>query len=132
MSKLDITAARIYDDFEGSDPRTLRVLVDRLWPRGVSREQAAIDVWPKDATPSTELRKSWHSDASGHEAKHFEAFKEAYRKELEAESARNALVDLAQAVADSPRTVLLTAAKDLEMSHVPVILEALKSALHSR
>ena len=128
----EIETARIYDepgDGPGRDAATFRVLVDRLWPRGVSRERAAIDLWSKEATPSTALRKAWHADPRGHEPEHFEAFKAAYREELAQEPARTALAELAQAVAGKPRVLLLTAAKDPELSHVPVIREALEQAL---
>lgn len=123
--KIDV--ARIYDSRDvAHDPGTLRVLVDRLWPRGVSKDDAAIDLWPKDALPSTELRKTWHADPDGHEPSHFEAFKAAYRDELAHEPAASALSELAQAVQKSDHVLLLTAAKDPSISHVPVLLEALE------
>ena len=133
MSTPEIAIARIYDspgDTAGNS-HAVRVLVDRLWPRGVSREQAAIDLWPKDVTPSSDLRKSWHADPHGHDPEHFEAFKHSYREELQSDTARSALEELAANVSDASSVVLLTAAKDPEMSHVPVILEALSDALSS-
>lgn len=98
----------------------------------MSREKAAIDLWPKDLTPSSELRKTWHADPHGHEPDHFEAFKASYREELAQEPAQAALLELADAVAEAPNVVLLTAAKTPDVSHVPVIVEALKRALRSR
>ena len=134
MAGTKIEVARIYDAegsgaAAGAGGRPLRVLVDRLWPRGVSREKAAIDLWPKDATPSTELRKTWHADPHGHDPEHFEAFEAAYRAELEEEPARTALAELVEAAAKAPRVLLLTAAKDPAVSHVPVIRAALERAL---
>ena len=71
--------SRWYDfalDLPGCDG--FRVLVDRIWPRGVSKERAAVDLWLKEAAPSTELRK-WF----GHDPEKFEEFKERYRAELD-------------------------------------------------
>lgn len=139
MAGTKIEVARIYEALVDAAPdgeatggaggKPLRVLVDRLWPRGVSRDRAAIDLWAKDATPSTELRKTWHADPHGHDPAHFEAFEAAYRAELAEEPARTALAELARAAAKAPSVLLLTAAKDPEVSHVPVIREALEAAL---
>ncbi|MEM0983300.1 MAG: DUF488 family protein [Planctomycetota bacterium] len=68
---------RVYDEAEPGDG--FRVLVDRIWPRGVSKERAAVDLWLKEAAPSTELRK-WF----GHDPEKFEEFKKRYRAELDA------------------------------------------------
>ncbi len=68
-----------------------RVLVDRLWPRGISKERAHIDLWLKDVAPSTELRK-WY----GHDQAKFAAFRERYIHELDAEPGRSALEQLRQ------------------------------------
>lgn len=138
MPKIEI--ARIYDheiegpaagagDASAGHDDAVRVLVDRLWPRGVSREKAAIDLWPKDATPSTELRKTWHADPLGHEPDHFEAFKASYRAELAEEPASSALKQLANDLSGASHVYLFTASKSPEMSHVPVIVEALEQAL---
>lgn len=112
-----------------SKGKAVRVLVDRLWPRGVSRQQAAIDHWPKDATPNTELRKSWHDDPHGHEDRNFQAFKDSYRDELKKEEAQEALKELADEIGDASEILLLTAAKDPGVSHVPVIQQAIKQAI---
>jgi uncharacterized protein YeaO (DUF488 family) len=72
---LRIKLKRIYEKSNEADG--LRVLIDRLWPRGVSKEEAKIDVWLKDLAPSTELRK-WY----GHEHKKWDAFKKRYADEL--------------------------------------------------
>lgn len=126
-TKANIEIARIYIRLdEAREDGTLRVLVDRLWPRGVSKERAAIDLWAKDVTPSDELRKSWHDDPDGHSPKHFYAFKAAYEAELREEPARTALAKLASEVAKAERTLLFTSAKNPDISHVPVLLKALK------
>ena len=83
-----------------------RVLVDRLWPRGVSRERAALDEWAKNATPSTALRRAFHSGDLD-----WERFVPAYRAELEEPAAREAVEGL-RAEALSGRVTLLIAGHD--------------------
>ena len=133
----EITVARIYDSLVHGSPgdahdSSLRVLVDRLWPRGVSREEAAIDLWPKEATPSTELRTSWHAAPHGHEPAQLDAFQDAYRAELASEPAHTALTDLANDAAGASRILLLTATKTPDVSHVPVFATALTELLQPR
>ncbi|MGW4974452.1 DUF488 domain-containing protein, partial [Streptomyces albidoflavus] len=67
---------RVYEPAEPSDGT--RVLVDRLWPRGVSKERAAVDVWLKEITPSTELRDWYHQNPE----ERYDGFTERYRTEL--------------------------------------------------
>ncbi|SDK80383.1 DUF488 domain-containing protein [Streptomyces indicus] len=109
---------RIYEAPSPSDGK--RVLVDRLWPRGLSKDAAHIDVWPKSLTPSAELRKWYH--AQGPDA--FEEFSSRYEAELAAPEAAAALDELRKLVAAGPVT-LLTASKDVEHSHVAVLLRVL-------
>lgn len=73
--KRKITIKRVYDPVEKDDG--IRILVDRLWPRGLSKEKAQIDLWLKDIAPSTGLRK-WF----GHDPDKWEEFKKCYREEL--------------------------------------------------
>lgn len=73
---MDIQLKRIYDEPEVSDG--VRILVERLWPRGLSKEKAKVDLWLKDAAPSTELRK-WFN----HDPAKWEEFKKRYYLELE-------------------------------------------------
>jgi uncharacterized protein YeaO (DUF488 family) len=75
-TKQDVCVRRVYDKAEDRDG--VRVLVDRIWPRGVSRATAALNEWCKDVSPSTELRK-WYS----HDPAKFEEFARRYRAELE-------------------------------------------------
>lgn len=72
---MQIKTMRIYDSF--SDKQDYRILVDRLWPRGISKEKAALDVWFKAIAPSTELRE-WFD----HQSDKFDLFKQKYEKEL--------------------------------------------------
>ncbi|WP_067703322.1 DUF488 domain-containing protein [Nocardia jejuensis] len=109
---------RVYDAPEAGDGR--RVLVDRLWPRGVSKQQAAIDDWAKDVTPSNELRR-WYHDAP--ETRRME-FERRYRAELSADEPRKALARLRAEAAAGPLT-LVTAVREPEHSHVPILLDEL-------
>lgn len=106
---------RIYDEPAADDGA--RVLVDRLWPRGVSKEQAALDLWLKDAAPSPELRV-WFD----HKPERFAEFSEKYRAEL----AHNPAVDELKALATQHSAVtLLYAAKDSAVNHAAVLREFL-------
>lgn len=104
---------RIYDDPENSDGT--RVLVDRVWPRGVSKDKAELDDWAKAAAPSTELRK-WYS----HDPEKFEEFSRRYREELKAEEPAEALESL-RGYAKRGRLTLLTAAKRDDISQATVL-----------
>ena len=96
-----------------------RVLADRLWPRGVSKERAALDEWAKDATPSTALRRAFHSGDLD-----WEQFVPAYRAELEEPAAREAVEGL-RAEALSGRVTLLIAGHDRNHTHARVLREAI-------
>lgn len=99
---------RIYEPKDAADG--LRVLIDRLWPRGVSKEEAAIDFWPKDLTPSGHLRKDYHDGVLK-----YEEFAARYEEELEQ-------VTIPQELTGVGKAVLLSAVKDVPRSHVPVLL----------
>lgn len=111
-----VSLARVYDPPSGLG---MRVLVDRLWPRGVSRPQAKLDQWAKDVAPSPELRR-WY----GHVPERFAEFARRYRAELGRPPAREVLSELAEQAQRSP-VVLLTATADLEQSGAAVLKEAL-------
>lgn len=103
---------------EPADPGDgTRVLVDRVWPRGIKKEDAQIEDWAKDVAPSTELRK-WF----GHDPARWDGFREAYRKELSA--AEDALDRLLGYLADGPLT-LVYAAKDTAHNNAVALREAL-------
>ncbi|WP_053693718.1 DUF488 domain-containing protein [Streptomyces sp. WM6372] len=113
-----IRLRRVYDPPEpGADG--VRVLVDRLWPRGLSKAAAAVDQWPKAVTPSRELRTWFHG--GGGSAREFRARYEAELAEPEAAAELARLRTLAEA---GPVT-LLTAVKDPASSHAAVLAELL-------
>ena len=112
----DIVIKGVREDPSPDDGR--RVLVDRLWPRGVSRERAELDEWAKNATPSTALRRAFHSGDLD-----WERFVPAYRAELEEPAAREAVEGL-RAEALSGRVTLLIAGHDRVRTHARVLREA--------
>ncbi len=115
-STQQIQVKRVYDDPEPGDGT--RVLVDRLWPRGLKKESAKLDRWCKEVAPSGDLRK-WY----GHDVDRFEEFCTRYEAELQDEEHQEALDELRGI--DGVVT-LLTATKDPEHSQVPVIRAALE------
>ncbi|QHS23631.1 DUF488 family protein [Virgibacillus sp. MSP4-1] len=116
---MPIEVKRIYEAAEEADGR--RILVDRVWPRGVSKQKAQLDEWLKDITPSTDLRK-WFS----HDPDKFEEFKSAYQKELAAHPEKIRAVDYVQELAEQEKVTLLYAAKDPVHNHVQVLKEYLE------
>ncbi|HUK12793.1 MAG TPA: DUF488 family protein [Thermoanaerobaculaceae bacterium] len=109
-----IRVKRIYDGVADEDGA--RVLVDRLWPRGVSKEAARLDWWARELAPSSELRKRFH----GH-AETYREFVRAYRDELAGNPALSRLRELA-----ASRTVtLLFAARDAERNNATALAEIL-------
>lgn len=98
------------------------VLVDRLWPRGVSKESFRHDEWCKDAAPSSDLRKKFHSGDLD-----FDEFAERYRTELSRKDAVEA-VDHLSSLASDGDLVLAYAAKDTERNHALVLAEAVREA----
>ncbi|WP_460717383.1 DUF488 domain-containing protein [Nocardia heshunensis] len=110
---------RVYEAPDADDGR--RVLVDRLWPRGISKQAAEIDEWAKDVTPTTELRTWFHADPLTRRAE----FERRYRIELADDEHREGLARLRQEAAEGPLT-LVTATKDPEHSHLPVLLDELR------
>lgn len=110
---------RIYDKPEPADG--WRVLVDRLWPRGVSKEEAALDEWLKDTAPSTELRE-WFD----HDPEKFAEFRTKYKHEL----AHNPAVIAVLRRAKKQSVTLLYAAKDLKINHAVVLQKYLEDQLN--
>jgi uncharacterized protein YeaO (DUF488 family) len=106
---------RIYDPAAPGDGR--RVLVDRLWPRGVAKDEARIDEWLKEIAPSHELRK-WF----GHEPARWEEFRKRYREELKT---HGEFMERLRAEAHKGTVTLLFAAKDAEHNNAVVIQELL-------
>jgi len=111
---------RIYDAPAADDGT--RVLVDRLWPRGVSKERAHLDEWCKEIAPSPELR-TWYQ----HDPKLFEEFTRRYVDELRDAVPATALAHLRE-LAGQQNLTLLTATKDPEISEAAVLAELLKGS----
>ena len=109
---------RIYEEPSADDGT--RVLVDRLWARGVTKDRAQISLWAKDVAPSTELRK-WYD----HDPERFGEFEACYRRELETGTGQAALREVLDSVTGDTLT-LLTAVKEIEISHLAVLQKVLR------
>ncbi|MEU6660136.1 DUF488 family protein [Streptomyces sp. NPDC046821] len=109
---------RVYDPPSPDDG--VRVLVDRLWPRGVSKEKADVQEWLKELTPSAELRSWYHEDRDSR----FPEFERRYRDELELPD-RVEETDRLRELAQEHTVTLVTSVKDIEHSHVPVLVRHL-------
>ena len=117
MGQVDIK--RVYE--QAADEDGIRILVDRLWPRGVSKEQAALSGWLKDVAPSPDLRRWWH-----HDPDRFEDFARRYRTELDDNPA---LGDLLSIVREHDQTTLVYAAKDPAVNHALILRDCIRQAL---
>ncbi|WP_329330622.1 DUF488 domain-containing protein [Streptomyces luteogriseus] len=115
---MSVRVRRVYDPAEPDDG--VRVLVDRLWPRGLAKDAARVDEWPKALTPSTELRRWYHAGEGTNEE-----FAERYEAELAAEEAAEAL-DGVRDLAMKGDVTLLTASKTPEQSHATVLVRLLE------
>ncbi len=115
--KLSVALRRAYEEPAVSDGT--RVLVERLWPRGISREAAHIDLWLKDVAPSTELRK-WFN----HDPQKFPEFRRRYETELKSEAAQEALTKLHE-IAKQGQLTLVFAARDADHSNAVVLQDLL-------
>lgn len=120
---MDVKIKRVYDPPAESDG--FRVLVDRLWPRGLSKEHAAVDLWDKDIAPSPDLRREWHADPHTHSPERFAAFASDYRTELESGPSSVALDELIKLAREHSPMTLVYGAKDEHTNHAIVLLEAL-------
>ncbi len=107
----ELRVKRVYDEPNVEDG--FRILVDRLWPRGVSKDAARIDLWAKELTPSNELRKWLHEDSSRHDE-----FVAKYTTELEGRSGE--IKEILETL-NQPILTLVTATKDLAQGHVVVL-----------
>jgi uncharacterized protein YeaO (DUF488 family) len=108
---------RVYEDIPSGEPT--RVLVDRLWPRGIAKATAPFDEWLKEVAPTTGLRR-WY----GHDLVKFETFVSRYRAELAQPPASEALARL-RSLAAKDGVVLVTATRDVEHSAAEVLFDAL-------
>ena len=109
---------RIYEAPDPSDGR--RVLVDRLWPRGLAKSAAAVDEWLKAVAPSDGLRR-WY----GHQPEKFAAFRQRYQQELRS-AEQSAALDHLRQLARGGTVTLLTATRDIEHSQAAVLAEELR------
>lgn len=116
---MNIHIKRVYDPADAADG--YRILVDRLWPRGLTKERAAVDEWLRDVAPSTELRH-WF----GHDPERWAEFKRRYHAELKKEPAAEALGHLRD-VARQQRVTLLYGAQDMEHNNAVVLVELLRA-----
>jgi uncharacterized protein YeaO (DUF488 family) len=113
MAGGNVRVRRVYEDPDPDDG--VRVLVDRIWPRGMTKARAALDEWCKDVAPSHELR-TWY----GHQPDRFEEFARRYRLELTDPGRAQALAHLRDLARDRPVT-LLTATRDPAISEAAVL-----------
>ncbi len=110
-------AKRVYEPKAADDG--YRVLVDRLWPRGLAKASAEFDEWAKAVSPSTPLRQ-WY----GHDPAKFDEFRRRYRTEL---ADHDDEVQRLRGIAGRGRLTLLTATSELALSHVTVLAEVIAS-----
>ena len=109
---------RVYDKASKKDGT--RILVDRLWPRGITKADPGIDLWAKDITPSNELRSWFHEDPESR----FKSFEKKYGAELK----KNKLLAKETMLPYKTKNVtLVTAVKDIPHSHVPTLVKFLGS-----
>ncbi|MBA2297090.1 MAG: DUF488 family protein [Actinobacteria bacterium] len=116
---MDLRLKRAYEPAGPSDG--YRVLIDRLWPRGVSRERAKLDEWERELSPSTELRR-WF----GHEPSRFEEFRRRYIEELRGQRSR--LTELRRRARNGTLTLVYSAG-DTEHNDAVVLAEVLRRGL---
>ena len=119
---MDVRLKRAYEPAAPADG--YRVLIDRLWPRGVSREQARLDDWAKELSPSSELRQ-WF----GHDPGRFEEFRRCYVEELRSQRPR--LTALRRRARDGTLT-LVYSAHDTEHNDAVILAEVLRRGLPKR
>ncbi|MGH2498396.1 MAG: DUF488 domain-containing protein [Ktedonobacteraceae bacterium] len=112
-----VALKRVYDAPESSDGT--RVLVERLWPRGLSKERAHVDLWMKEIAPSRELR-TWF----GHDPEKYTEFRRRYETELASQTGQAALARLRELAKQGPVT-LVFAARDTEHTNAVVLRDLL-------
>ncbi|NGM46231.1 DUF488 family protein [Rhodobacter sp. SGA-6-6] len=119
--RFPIHLARVYD---ADLPAGARLLVDRLWPRGIAKAELHLDGWPKQVTPDSELRKWFHAEPEAR----WPDFRKRYRDQLE--SMPEAVAHCLDWCRKGP-VVLLTAARDPERSHAAVLRDVLTDAMET-
>lgn len=119
---MKFTVKRVYNKPAKNDG--LRILVDRLWPRGLSKEKARIDYWPKDIAPSNELRK-WY----GHDPDKWKEFRQRYFRELDENA--GAVSELLETIGNKPAT-LMFGSKEVEFNNAVALKEYLEKETPDR
>lgn len=120
---MPVRIKRIYDEAEPADG--VRVLIDRLWPRGLRKDEAGVDLWLKEAAPSTELRRWVHADP--------ERFPEFRRRYLDELAQHPEVLDPVREHLRERRTVtLLYASRDTERNHAVVLADLLGGSKRRR
>lgn len=114
-----VKTKRIYETYSPDDG--FRVLADRLWARGITKEKAQLNLWAKEVTPSNDLRKWFHTHLDL-----YAEFKDKYLAELQA---NNEINNFLNEIKNHNRVTLLTAAKDIEHSHLPILENFIKQKL---
>lgn len=112
----EIKVRRAYEE-KGKDDG-YRILVDRLWPRGIKKEDLSYSWWAKEITPSNELRKSFHEDTEK-----FDAFKKSYIEELDDNDNKNEYLDRVENQLEKHNVTLVYGAKDKKHNHAVVLKE---------
>lgn len=116
---MPVEMKRIYED--DTSTKRVRILVDGIWPRGISKEDAKLDHWFKDVAPSNDLRE-WFD----HDPKKYDEFKKHYKKELESGDQHKALTELKELTKKHNKNIcLLYGAKDKEHNQAKVLKEIL-------
>jgi uncharacterized protein YeaO (DUF488 family) len=119
---IELRLKRVYD--KPADDDGDRLLVDRLWPRGVSKQVARIDLWAKDLTPSNDLRKWFHADPS-----RLDEFAIRYLQELET---RKTVIEQILFSLQQSTITLVTATADLENGHAAILKRFLQTLIQNR
>ncbi|MEI3612038.1 DUF488 domain-containing protein [Pseudogracilibacillus sp. SO30301A] len=119
--RVEIKLKRIYDKSDQDDG--IRILIDRLWPRGISKEEAKLDYWLKDLAPSNNLRK-WFN----HDPIKFAEFTKRYQEELKTGEQMKAFKELKEIISknNNQRITLLYAAKDIDNNNAQVIKQLIQ------
>lgn len=119
---MDIRLKRVYEIPSEEDGQ--RILVDRLWPRGLTKEAAQIDVWLKDVAPSHELRRLFHHDSS-----QWETFVERYSAELADRPEAAACIKQLREAATAGAVTLVFSAKNVDMNNATVLRDVLQQKI---
>lgn len=117
-----ILMKRVYE--EAAEKDGYRILVDRLWPRGVKKEDLPHDLWAKEITPSSEIRNEFN-----HEEEKFNAFKQHYLYEINENDEMDLFLETISEELETQNVTLLYAAKDEENNHVIILKDWLEETL---